>query len=957
MNQPVIQGLTAALLLFLCTALIGCATSSFPSAETPQEPAPSRPAAGAQAGPLRQILDPDAEFAPQTPEGLRTLSVPAIVSEGEIRLVSPRHVRDDLILTEVPTPARSGPRPLAMRWDGEPGAAVPFKTLDASFDSSDFDTNWINTGGSIFIPPDPSAAAGQNHVVNVVNVTVRFHQKDGTLDFDTSLANFFAAEAPLNFTYDPKVIYDQFEDRFVIVTLQVTDVVNGDPADTSRIMVAVSDDGDPNGTWYTTSWNSSVVISVATWADYPCFAVDQAAVYISTNMFGFQTTGGNFRGSRQWVIDKGVAGGFYANGPASIIVYDLFTALGIPFNQHTTTQPAHMFGTSPFAAGSGTFFTSFSGLNDGVNEWVLVMTLEDPLGAPSAGSFYVNLGVNMDDVAANVPDAPQLGTATLIETNDRRTLHSVYRDDDSLWVTTTIDPEAGDPEAGQATAYWIELDTSLMGVGVISVADQGQIGGEDIAPNTHTFFPSIGVNSDGDVGIGFSASASTIYAGAYYTTRQPGDPAGTTRPTELLRAGTDYYQRTFGGPQNRWGDYSGLAVDPITECFWAYNEYAMARGTGIPPEDGRWATAYGLYCPCSVSYGLTANLWKMISLACNVGTLNTVADVFGNDDLAPGDFGTTWTVYKRDEAAQVYVELTLSDPLEEGEGYWIKTLDAGQTVKVEGRRNAVIDVPLVSAATGRQNLAGHPFAFDVCWADVRVMDGAAELTLAQADPVVGIERACESADPLGNGCVMSRVGNIWSGAAYQPFDGETPGMKGTLTPMDGVWVKAFKSGISLRIPALAGSSCESKAQAEGATVRLIAESGDLRDAGNVLGWFRESVDGYDRHDLREMPPLDDRYLTLVFPHDDWGKHAGDYASDLRAWQGSGQTEWRFDILASELGGEVTLRWEGSPRILQYAQLVDEATGELIRVDPNGSYAFRMNTTRRAFRWRLGIPQK
>ncbi|MCP4660926.1 MAG: hypothetical protein GY856_36455, partial [bacterium] len=717
----------------------------------------------------------------------------------------------------------------------------------------------------------------------------------------------------------------------------------------------VSDDGDPNGTWYTTSWNSSVVITVATWADYPCYAVDQAAVYISTSMFGFQTTGSNFQGSRQWVIDKGVVGGFYANSPASVIVYDLFTAVGYG-GFASTTQPAHMFGASPFAAGSGTFFTSFSGLAIPPDEYLMVMTLEDPLGAPAAGVFLINLG-NIDDLGG-VPlaDAPQSGTATLIEVNDRRTLHSVWREDDSLWVTTTIDPEVGDPEDGEATAYWVELDTTLMGVGTISLADQGQIDGEDIAANTYTFFPSIGVNSDGDVGIGFSASASTIYAGAYYATRQPGDPAGTTRPTELLRAGTDYYQRTFGGPRNRWGDYSGLAVDPITECFWAYNQYAMTRGTGIPPEDGRWATAYGLYCPCSVSYALTADQWKMIALPCGVGTLNTVQDVFGND-LAPGDYGTTWTVYKRDEAGQQYVELALGDALDEGEGYWIKTVDVGQTAKVEGRRNAVIDVPLVSVATGRQNLAGHPFEFDVCWADVKVMDGAAELTLAQADPIVGIERACESADPLGNGCVMSRVGNIWNGAAYQPFDGETPAMKGTLTPMDGVWVKAFKSGISLRIPAQVGSSCEAKAQDQGVTVRLIAESGDLRDAGNVLGWYPESVDGYDRHDLREMPPFGDRYLSVIFPHDDWGKHAGDYASDLRAWQGSRQTEWRFDVMTSEVGHEVTLRWEGPRRALRFAQLVDEETGEVIRVDPNGSYSFRMSTARRAFLWRLGIPHK
>ena len=54
-----------------------------------------------------------------------------------------------------------------------------------SFDSTDFDTNADHTG-FVFIPPDAMAAVGPDHVVNVTNVTVRFHQKDGTLDFDDS---------------------------------------------------------------------------------------------------------------------------------------------------------------------------------------------------------------------------------------------------------------------------------------------------------------------------------------------------------------------------------------------------------------------------------------------------------------------------------------------------------------------------------------------------------------------------------------------------------------------------------------------------------------------------------------------------------------------------------------------------------------------------------------------------
>ena len=67
------------------------------------------------------------------------------------------------------------------------------------------------------------------------------------------------------------------------------------------------------------------------------------------------------------------------------------------------------------------------------------------------------------------------------------------------------------------------------------------------------------------------------------------------QPAVAVQAGLDYYVRTFGGRRNRWGDYSGAAVDPMDDMtFWIFNEYAEVRGTPtpVPPEDGRWGTAW-----------------------------------------------------------------------------------------------------------------------------------------------------------------------------------------------------------------------------------------------------------------------------------------------------------------------------------------------------------------------------
>ena len=130
-------------------------------------------------------------------------------------------------------------------------------------------------------------------------------------------------------------------------------------------------------------------------------------------------------------------------------------------------------------------------------------------------------------------------------------------------------------------------------MGSTTLTDQGDVGGEDIASGTVTFFPAIAVNINEDVIIGFSASAPTIFPGAYYAGRFVGDPAGFVNPSVVVRAGLDSYVRTFGAGRNRWGDYTGASVDPTDDkSFWIFNEYAIARGTPTPPEDGRWGTVY-----------------------------------------------------------------------------------------------------------------------------------------------------------------------------------------------------------------------------------------------------------------------------------------------------------------------------------------------------------------------------
>ena len=458
-------------------------------------------------------------------------------------------------------------------------------------------TNVNNTGGSLFIPADPHGAAGPNHVVNVFNVSIEFYQKNGTQDFSDDLQAFFSGLSPANFTFDPKVIYDQFEDRWVVVTLERVDSGSGAASDTSLVLVAVSDDSDPNGTWTVTEINTKIDIDTADmppavllphWLDYPGLGVDEEAVYITGNMFRFfdgSATSGDFGGNRVIIIDKGVIGGLYDGGMASASIFD-YPALSGAFP--LTHMPTQVYGNP--GGTTGTWLTGYSGLSNGTEDFVQLVRIDDPLGTPTFTQNFVDLGDVDDTGGGGIPDAPQSGGATPIDSGDRRVIDAIWRDN-AIYFTTQVLPAAGD-DAGEATSFWGQISTT----GTPAFLQGSTIGGDDdISPDTYTSYPSIAVNNDGGIVVGFSASSSSTFPSSYFVNRSPTDPPGTMRPATLIRAGEASYVRTFGSA-NRWGDYSATSVDPDEECFWVYNKYATTQGTPTSGEDGRYLTVHAQFC-------------------------------------------------------------------------------------------------------------------------------------------------------------------------------------------------------------------------------------------------------------------------------------------------------------------------------------------------------------------------
>jgi hypothetical protein len=85
---------------------------------------------------------------------------------------------------------------------------------------------------------------------------------------------------------------------------------------------------------------------------------------------------------------------------------------------------------------------------------------------------------------------------------------------------------------------------------------------------------SIGMDKAGDIAVGFSESSASTHPAIFYAGRVPSDALNTMEAPALIFQGKGSQLRV-----DRWGDYSGLSIDPSDDCtFWYVNEYLPSNG-------------------------------------------------------------------------------------------------------------------------------------------------------------------------------------------------------------------------------------------------------------------------------------------------------------------------------------------------------------------------------------------
>jgi hypothetical protein len=124
------------------------------------------------------------------------------------------------------------------------------------------------------------------------------------------------------------------------------------------------------------------------------------------------------------------------------------------------------------------------------------------------------------------------------------------------------------------------------------------------------YYPAVMVDGSNNLYVVFNRSSSTECVGIRYTGRLATEPNNTLQPGVLLKAGVASYVRLDDFGRNRWGDYSGIALDPSdSNKVWIAGEYVSNVDT--------WATWIGevsfSFVKLEVGEIAVTSQWKTVS--------------------------------------------------------------------------------------------------------------------------------------------------------------------------------------------------------------------------------------------------------------------------------------------------------------------------------------------------------
>ena len=421
-------------------------------------------------------------------------------------------------------------------------------------------------------PPDSDGDVGPNHYIVMVNLHFAIYDKGGTLLFgpvanNTLWAGFGGACQTQN-AGDPVVLHDQLANRWIL-----TQFTSAAPF---LNCLAVSTTADPLGTYF----RYALPVNSNTLPDYPKWGVWPDAYYLNTREVNAGQMGA-------YAINRAQV--LAGNPTPQIISFSVPGGAGGGATGGDGLLPSDLDGTALPPAGSPNFFVGtmdnngpYGATQDAISFWKFHVDFATPANSTFGPPIIIPVAPFNSILTPTCPATrqciPQPATANLVDHlgyRQRPTFRLAYRNIGGVErLVTNQSVEAGGG-TGMSGIRWYEIRNPNTATPTIFQQGTYAPGTTD---NIHRWMGSIAMDSAGNMALGYSASSSTVFPSVRYTGRLSTDPVGTMPQGE----GTIVDGTGSQTASQRWGDYSAMTVDPVTDCtFWYVAEYIpVTSGAG-----------------------------------------------------------------------------------------------------------------------------------------------------------------------------------------------------------------------------------------------------------------------------------------------------------------------------------------------------------------------------------------
>ena len=416
------------------------------------------------------------------------------------------------------------------------------------------------------VPSDTTGALGDSFFVAAVNTQVAVYDRAGIQVVAPIQLDALHPDSVGLFAFDPRVVYDQYNDTFLVVYL----VQQDSPRRSLILTVAIPNaTASTTSTWCATSFlGDQVPGAPSLWADYPTVGYNGTRVTISTNQFTFPSSTGRFRYSQVMTIES--ADLYDCGATATPTVFAGTKTRDANGFQSFTIQPAQTVGSNPGAQ----LLISFELIN-GKFDYLVLWRIK-----PTATGFTLKKACCARTGRVSSPPLGSQGGGGLSNSDlfwdagDIRLINAFYdADRNELFAAHTVfknlTPDILTGGYPEAAVQWYEVSpASKLGNSVL--ARKGVIGSTEVDVG----WPTVATDASGTLFVTYNRASDPHdeFLSAWVATIPP---SSTVETQLLLRAGTATYD-AGPGPE-RWGDFTAINRDPLDgQDLATFNQYASS---------------------------------------------------------------------------------------------------------------------------------------------------------------------------------------------------------------------------------------------------------------------------------------------------------------------------------------------------------------------------------------------